>query len=122
MHFAPAVAAAFALLAATALAEPTSVWKLWEGQPPGGFAAPGPEMVTQPKPTDKAPILRLTNIAEPRLEIYEPPADKKNGTAVVIVPGGGFGILASGHEGAELAEWFRERGVVAGVLQHRCTT
>ncbi len=76
----------------------------------------------EPKPTDKLPILRVTNIAEPRLEFYEPEAEKKNGAAVVIVPGGGFGILASGHEGSELAEWFRERGFVAAVLQHRCPT
>jgi acetyl esterase/lipase len=98
------------------------VWKLWEGKPPGDFTVPGPETVTEPKPTDKLPILRITNIAEPRLEFYEPAAEKKNGAAVVIVPGGGFGILASGHEGAELAEWFRDRGFVAAVLQHRCPT
>jgi acetyl esterase/lipase len=70
----------------------------------------------------RTPILRITNIAEPRLDLYEPSAEKKNGAAIVIVPGGGFGILASGHEGADLAEWFRERGFVAGVLQHRCPT
>jgi acetyl esterase/lipase len=103
-------------------AEPSRTWKLWEGKPPGEFPVPGPETTTEPKPTDKLPILRITNIAEPRLEFYEPAAEKKNGAAVVIVPGGGFGILASGHEGAELAEWFRERGFVAAVLQHRCPT
>lgn len=103
-------------------AEPSRVWKLWEGKAPGDFTVPGPETVTEPKPTDKLPILRITNIAEPRLEFYEPAAEKKNGAAVVIVPGGGFGILASGHEGAELAEWFRDRGFVAAVLQHRCPT
>src|SRR5258708_5542581 len=112
------------LLAAGAAvkAEPSRVWKLWEGKPRGDFAVPGPETTTEPKPTDKLPILRITNIAEPRLEFYEPAAGKKNGAAVVIVPGGGFGILASGHEGSELAEWVRERGFVAGVLQHRCPT
>ena len=103
-------------------AEPSRVMKLWDGPPPGDFTVPGPETVTQPKPGENPPILRLTNIAEPRLEIYEPAADKKNGAAVVIVPGGGFGILASGHEGADLAVWFRDRGFVAGVLQHRCPT
>ena len=103
-------------------AEPSRVWKLWDGQAPGDFTVPGPELVTPPKPGENPPILRLTNIAEPRLEIYEPAADKRNGAAVVIVPGGGFGILASGHEGADLAEWFRARGFVAGVLQHRCPT
>jgi acetyl esterase/lipase len=101
---------------------PDRVWRLWEGKAPGDFTVPGPETVTEPKPTDKLPILRITNIADPRLEFYVPAADKKNGAAVVIVPGGGFGILASGHEGSELAEWFRDRGFVAAVLQHRCPT
>ena len=102
--------------------KPDRVLKLWEGKPPGDFTVPGPETVAEPKPTDKLPILRITNIAEPRLEFYLPAADKKNGAAVVIVPGGGFGILASGHEGSELAEWFRDRGFVAAVLEHRCPT
>ncbi|HZJ14858.1 MAG TPA: alpha/beta hydrolase [Chthoniobacteraceae bacterium] len=112
------------VLSASALAsaEPSRVWKLWEGKPPGDFSVPGPESRTEPKPGENPPILRITNIAEPRLDLYEPSAEKKNGAAIVIVPGGGFGILASGHEGADLAEWFRERGFVAGVLQHRCPT
>ena len=113
----------FALVLGTTLhAEPSRTFKLWEGKPPGDFTVSGPETVTQPKPGENPPILRITNIAEPRLEIYEPAADKKNGAAVIIVPGGGFGILASGHEGADLAVWFQHRGFVAGVLQHRCPT
>ena len=107
---------------ARAEAEPSRVWRLWDGKAPGDFTVTGPEVVTPPKAGENPPILRITNIAEPRLEIYEPAADRKNGAAVVIVPGGGFGILASGHEGADLAEWFRARGFVAGVLQHRCPT
>jgi len=101
---------------------PTRVLKVWAGKPPGDFTVPGPESITEPKPTDKLPILRITNVAEPRLELYEPAAEKRNGGAVVIVPGGGFGMLASGHEGADAAVWFRDRGFVAGVLQHRCPT
>ena len=122
MKTAPFLLALLVCAIARLHAEPSRVMKLWDGQPPGDFTVPGPETVTQPKPGENPPILRLTNIAEPRLELYEPAADKKNGAAVVIVPGGGFGILASGHEGAELAEWFRDRGFVAGVLQHRCPT
>lgn len=52
-------------------AEPSRVWKLWEGKPPGDFTVPGPESVK------KGGILRVTNIAEPRLEFYEPAAEKK---------------------------------------------
>jgi acetyl esterase/lipase len=101
-------------------AKPDRVLKLWDAKPPGDFTAPGPETLTEPKPTDKLPIQRLTNVTEPRLEFYFP--EKKNGNAVIIVPGGGFGVLASQHEGSELATWFRDRGFVAAVLQHRCPT
>jgi acetyl esterase/lipase len=110
------------LLVNAAPPRPDRVLKLWEGKAPGDFTTPGPETITEPKPTDKLPIQRLTNVAEPRLEFYLPAAEKKNGAAVIIVPGGGFGILASEHEGSELAVWFRERGFVAAVLQHRCPT
>ncbi len=101
-------------------AKPDRVFKLWEGKPPGDFSVDGPETYSPPKPTDKLPIVRLTNVSEPRLDLYIPA--KPNGVAVVIVPGGGFGILASEHEGSELATWFRDRGITAGVLQHRCPT
>ncbi|HSI14629.1 MAG TPA: alpha/beta hydrolase [Chthoniobacter sp.] len=111
---------AIASLHAADPARPDKVLKLWEGKPPGEFTAPGPETLTEPKPTDKLPIQRLTNVTEPRLEFYLP--EKKNGNAVIIVPGGGFGVLASQHEGSELATWFRDRGFVAAVLQHRCPT
>jgi acetyl esterase/lipase len=123
MKFLPAVAALLAMLSlplCAAPAAPDRVVKLWAGNPPGDFTAPGPETVTGPKPTDKLPIQRLTNVTEPRLEFYMP--EKRNGNAVIIVPGGGFGILASQHEGSELATWFRDRGFVAAVLEHRCPT
>jgi acetyl esterase/lipase len=113
------------VLGASCPAEPSKpdrVVELWDGKPPGDFTAPGPETVTTPKPGDAGQILRLTNVAEPRLEFYEPAAEKMNGAAVIVVPGGGFGILASEHEGSELATWLRDRGFVAAVLQHRCPT
>ncbi len=105
-----------------AATKPDRMLKLWQEKAPGDFTVPGPETLTSSKPTDKLPVARLTNVAEPRLEFYLPSAEKKNGAAVVIVPGGGFGVLASEHEGSDLALWFRERGFAAGVLQHRCPT
>lgn len=44
-------------------AKPDRVLKLWEGKPPGDFTVPGPETLTPPKPTDKLPISRLTNVS-----------------------------------------------------------
>src|SRR5215207_1099433 len=76
---------------------PDRTLKLWDVKPPGDFTAPGAETDTPAKPTEAAQILRLTNVTEPRLEFYSPTPEKKNGSAAVIVPGGGFGILASEH-------------------------
>ena len=54
---------------------------------------------------------------KPSLTIYQP--EKPNGTAVVVCPGGGYGHLATGHEGAEIGEWFKSLGVTAFILQYR---
>jgi acetyl esterase/lipase len=53
----------------------------------------------------------------PTLTIYR--AAKPNGTAVVVCPGGGYSMLAVGHEGKEIAEWLNGRGVTAAILEYR---
>lgn len=56
---------------------------------------------------------------KPSLTIYLPPADKANGAAVVVCPGGGYGGLALGHEGKDPAEWLNHHGFAAFVLRYR---
>jgi acetyl esterase/lipase len=72
---------------------------LWEGSPP------------------------LSQGTEPKdqcwLWLYPAPAEKATGAAVVVCPGGGYGGLATGHEGDAVAKWFNERGVSAFVLKYR---
>jgi acetyl esterase/lipase len=58
-------------------------------------------------------------VDRPSLTIYLPPVDKANGTAVVVCPGGGYGHLAVGHEGQEIAGWLTGQGVTAFVLRYR---
>lgn len=68
-------------------------------------------------------IQRRTNVSKPRLFVYEPPAGvKRTGAAAIVVPGGGFGILADEHEGSEAAEWLAKNGVVGFLLAHRAPT
>jgi enterochelin esterase family protein len=55
----------------------------------------------------------------PTLTMYRPPAEKANGTAVVVCPGGGYGFLAVDHEGWQIAQWLTQQGVTAFVLQYR---
>ena len=56
---------------------------------------------------------------KPSLTIWLPPADKANGAAVVICPGGGYGHLAVDHEGKQIAEWLNGLGVAAFMLKYR---
>jgi acetyl esterase/lipase len=46
-------------------------------------------------------------------------AEKPNGTAVVVCPGGGYSGRATDHEGKQVAEWLNARGVHAFVLRYR---
>jgi acetyl esterase/lipase len=58
----------------------------------------------------------------PTLTIFEPPYGISNGSAVLVLPGGGYGDLASIHEGREIADWFSARGFRAFVLQYRLSS
>ena len=55
----------------------------------------------------------------PYLEVYLPDPDAAVGTGVVIFPGGGYGALAKGHEGAEIARWLQSMGIAAVVCDYR---
>ncbi len=56
---------------------------------------------------------------KPSISVYLAPAGKANGAAVVVCPGGGYGFLAAGHEGHDVATWWNGQGVHAFVLRYR---
>lgn len=56
---------------------------------------------------------------KPTLTFCLPDKDRATGTAVVVCPGGGYGFLAVGHEGKDVAEWFNRLGVAAMILEYR---
>lgn len=77
---------------------------------------PGPD---EEKSETGGNILRISNIRNPTLSIFLPEKSKANGAAVVICPGGGYGIVAASHEGYDVAKKFNEMGVAAFVLKYR---
>jgi acetyl esterase/lipase len=54
----------------------------------------------------------------PTLTLFRPGRQPVN-TAIIIAPGGGYGALASNHEGRQLANFFNSMGVTAFVLKYR---
>jgi len=58
-------------------------------------------------------------VDKPKITVYRAPSATANGAAVVVCPGGGYGVLAADHEGKQVAEWLNSFGVSAFVLQYR---
>ena len=107
------------LLSLTALslhaAEPVTL-KLW---PKGAPEAAGFKMEAEkeiPKKSD-ADVKRVTNVTEPTIAVYKP--EHPNGTAVIVAPGGGYGILAIEHEGTQVCEYLNTIGVTGILLKYR---
>lgn len=69
--------------------------------------------------TDASGILRISGVTVPTITAYIAPKEKATGAAVLICPGGGYGILAASHEGSDFAKWFNDRGISAFVLKYR---
>ncbi|WP_337244681.1 alpha/beta hydrolase [Luteimonas sp. gir] len=61
----------------------------------------------------------IYDVSEPTLEMYRPAPERRNGTAVIVVPGGGFVALGYVRTGTEVARALAARGITAFVLKHR---
>jgi acetyl esterase/lipase len=77
------------------------------------------QSVKEKSETTKEGILLISEVVEPTLTVFLPAKGKANGTAVVICPGGGYWIVAAGHEGYDVAKEFAAVGVAAFVLKYR---
>lgn len=83
---------------------------LWPGAAPGAArSAEGSEQVTEE--------WRFTDVEVPQYCLFK--AEKPNGTGVVVLPGGGYAMLAADHEGKQVGEFFAQRGVTAIVVKYR---
>ncbi len=101
------------------LADELPTLPLWEnGMPEPRVQTEMPERIE----LGKDGISRRFNVSRPRLFVHQPQADGRSKTAVIIVPGGGFGRLSDEHEGKDAGEWFAKLGITAFQLAHRCPT
>jgi acetyl esterase/lipase len=56
---------------------------------------------------------------KPAIIPFIPEASKRNGVAILVVPGGGFTIRAVDHEGVLVAQWLKAQGITAFLLRYR---
>ena len=101
------------------------VLKLWPGKPPGDLSIKAPETDIT-KETDRLVgghrIIKLANVSSPEIHVFLPAEENRNGSAIVICPGGGFNILAWDLEGIEVAKWLNKLGITGIVVKYRTPT
>ena len=102
-------------LSAGMAGEPIDVWP---GKAPGEATHSLGETLPF-RQGETPPVTRVVKITRPTFTVHLAP--KPNGSAVVILPGGGFGKVVPDKEGTEAATWLNRHGVAAFVVSYRTT-
>ncbi|MEY4278411.1 MAG: hypothetical protein RL377_415 [Bacteroidota bacterium] len=64
-------------------------------------------------------ITIVSKVTEPAFQYFRVKEDNIKRPCVIIYPGGGYTILASGHEGIDIAKFFNSIGLNAMVVKYR---
>ena len=89
------------------------VVELWQGQPPHFKSSTLEEYVEEAWGVPCA-----HNVTKPTLTIY-PARGENSGTAIVVLPGGGYVLESIVAEGSQIAEHLAAHGITAAVLKYR---
>lgn len=89
---------------------------LYTGTPPGSTPETYPEKQYFSKLWNTEVV---ANVTKPSLTVFTPSPETKNGTAIVICPGGGFMALSINSEGIDVAKYLVAKGLTAFVLKYR---
>jgi acetyl esterase/lipase len=76
----------------------------------------GAEVLTRSK---SGKVQSVVNIHNPSIELRLAPPEKRNGTAVLLIPGGGNKTVVVGTEGIDAASWLNNLGISAFILRYR---
>jgi acetyl esterase/lipase len=111
-----AIRTLFAMVFLTTAGAAQDVIQLYPGIAPGSVQASYPEKEFFSKAWNTEVV---SNVTTPTLTVFKPAAESKNGTAIVICPGGGFLALSITSEGTDVAKYLVTKGVTAFVLKYR---
>ena len=92
-----------------------TVIPLYSGNIPNSILATEPEA----KIVNDAGQVRYGKVVEPTLEIHLPAKELANGSAVIVIPGGGYSIVSYTNEGTNIAAAFNKLGIAAFILKYR---
>jgi len=126
-----APASTFAVNVNGGAAGPAAVFKasetflLWPGTPPGARDGDDVKARAVAKAIKdgsyKIPGGNRRGIVVPAVDVYLPPAAKRNGTGIVVYCGGGYGAVCIASEGLPLAKWLNANGIAVFMVSYRCS-
>ncbi len=112
----------FLLLSALSAQGQRPTLLLWPNGNPEPSKVVGPEV----DPTTDANrivsgknTIRVTNVSQPSLSVYAPPAAKNTGAAALVFPGGSYIRLAYNIEGTEVCDWLNSIGMTCVLVKYR---
>lgn len=80
---------------------------------------PNQQITDEVEHIESTGIIRISKVQKPTIEVFLPAKNNATGQAVLICPGGGYGILAYDWEGTDIAKWLNSKGIAAFVLKYR---
>jgi acetyl esterase/lipase len=94
----------------------TQILKVWPDGIPGSIKS---ETYFEESIVTGDIVSHYEKVTDPSLTVFLPPEEKASGTAVLICPGGGYGMLAFDHEGFAIARWLNSNGIAGIILKYR---
>lgn len=91
--------------------------RLWPDGIPGESVEPLPDETVLRRPGGSSEDIAYTRVGDPRLIALRP--QRPNGTALLLLPGGGYQRVAIGHEGYAISRRFAAMGYTCFNLLYR---
>src|SRR5882757_1227200 len=95
---------------------------IWPGAVPDSQPAAEQEHVEAAnRPKDLVagrPWLSVEQVSRPTMTVYSPQG-RNTGVGIVVLPGGGYSVLAIDLEGTEVCDWLTSRGITCVLLKYR---
>ncbi|MEM6642891.1 MAG: alpha/beta hydrolase [Bacteroidota bacterium] len=90
------------------------IMKIWPNEIPNSIPGVADDEI---KKEDQ--IIRYSQVGLPTIEAFIPSKGTATGQAVIICPGGGYGVISYDWEGTDFAKWLNGYGIAAFVLKYR---
>lgn len=100
------------------LFDPIGPMPLWPGEPPLRSADDAAMHHAECVQDDSDFCQRVANVSVPTLQVF-PATGLGARPCVLVIPGGGYGILAWNHEGTDVVHWLLANGISAALLKYR---